>query len=147
MRLFAAILACTLFAATPALASGSPSEAAGAPKLSAAQMEALKRQLQAAPNTPGRAAMMQKLLKLALAMKNKQPVKTEDLLALVGYLREANADKASDPAFGAALRQLEAGILQTQGGGNEDLDELKREFDSGDEKLDLEELKKEFDGY
>lgn len=157
MRLLVAALALTVLAGAPALAAEPPSgpwTVAGAqpgtaatPQLSAAQLEALKRQLQAAPNTPGRAAMMQKLLKLALAMKSKQPVATQDLLALVAYLREANGDKASDPAFGAALRQLESGIMRIQGGGNEDLEELKRQFDSGDEQPDLEELKKEFDGY
>lgn len=143
MRLAAALLALTLLAAPPAFAAGA---AADAPRLTPAQLEALKKQLQAEPNTPGRAAMLAKLLKMAQAMKEKQPVATADLLALVGYLRAANPGKANDPAFAGAMRKLEESIMKLNAGGNEDLDDLKREFGEGGE-VDLDELKKEFDGY
>jgi hypothetical protein len=130
VRLFATALLLSLALAPPALAQDAST---AAPRLSPGQMEALKRQLDAAPKTPGRAAMMQKLLKLALAMKAKKPVATEDLMALTAYLREANGDKGGDPAFEAAMKQLEAGILKIQGqgqpGANEDLEELKKEFE------------------
>lgn len=130
MRRFAATLALTLLLAAPAAAEGGLPAAGATPQLSPAQLQALKRQLDASPQTPGRAAMMQKLLKLALAMKNKQPVATEDMMALVAFLRASNADKGSNPAFEGAMQQLESGILRIQGtGDNPDLDDLKKEFE------------------
>lgn len=134
MRLLTATLALALLLAPPALADDD-APPGKAPQLSPAQMQALKRQLDASPQTPGRAAMMQKLLKLALAMKNKQPVATEDMLALVAFLRASNADKQADPAFEGAMRQLEAGIMKIQGqnqGENPDMEDLKKEFEGWD---------------
>lgn len=143
MRLAAALVVIAVLAAPPAFAMGA---AADAPKLTPGQLEAIKKQLQNEPNTPGRAAMLAKLLKMAQAMKAKQPVATTDLLALVGYLRAANPGKANDPAFAGALQKLEESILKLNAGGNEDMDDLKREFGEGGE-VDMDELKKEFDGY
>lgn len=101
-----------------------------APNLSKGQMDALKRGLDASPKTPNRAAMMGKLLKLAMAMKNKQAVDPMELLPLVAYLRETNAAKKGDPAFEGALNQLEAGIAKIRGNADsEDMKALFKEFE------------------
>ena len=126
MRVLPTALALLLLAATPAAADAG----AEAPKLTPAQLQAIKRQLDAAPQTPGRAAMMPKLLKVALAVKNKQPVAPEDLMALVAFLRASNAGKQGDPAFEGAMQQLEGSIMRLQGGAeNPDLEDLKKEFE------------------
>lgn len=133
MKIVSAAALALLLTATPVLAQTGLEMPASmpAPKLSASQMDAIKTQLDASPRTPGRAAMMAKLLKLAMAMKAGKPVPTEDLLSLVGFLRESNAAQGnSNPAFGAALSQMETSIMQLQGAGdNADMQELKKEFE------------------
>ena len=127
MRGLPTVLALLLLSAAPAVANEGAAEA---PKLTPAQLQAIKKQLDAAPQTPGRAAMMPKLLKVALAVKNKQPVAPEDLMALVAFLRESNAGKKGDPAFEGAMQQLEGSVMRLQGGAeNSDLEDLKKEFE------------------
>lgn len=125
MRIPSIALAALLLVATPAWA-----EDAAPPSLSKGQMDALKKGLDASPQTPGRAAMMAKLLKLAMAMKKKEKVSAAEVLPLLAYLREAQAGKKADPAFEGAMQQLEHGITQIQGSGNnEDMNELRKEFE------------------
>ena len=139
MRSLTSTLAILLLVAAPVAAMELP--AMPPPNLTPEQMSALKKGLDASPQTPGRQAMMAKLLKLALAIKKKQPISPTEVLPLLAYLRESNAGKKLDPAFEGALGQLEDNVAKMQHLNNtEDMNELRKEFEGWGGTLDPKDL-------
>ena len=110
MKTLAWLLGAWLLLASPVAASETASP------ISPAQVEAFKRQLAAMPTSSSRTAMMQKLLKVGLAIKHGKTVERADLLEIVRFLRSQSG--ALKPDVALTLERLE-----------EDLDALKREFE------------------